>query len=74
MENREQFLNKWKERLQDENALNRIVAKRFINIFQNAQKINEFDSNLFYMMVEKYTVNKEEIIICLLDETELILN
>ena len=74
IEKREQFLNKWKEKLQDENALNRVVAKRFINIFQNARKINEFDADQFYMMVEKYTVNKAEIIISLLDKSEFILS
>jgi DNA invertase Pin-like site-specific DNA recombinase len=74
IEKREHFLNKWKEKLQDENVLNRVVAKRFISVFQNAEKIEKFDSDLFYMMVEKYTVNKEEIIVCLLDKTEFILN
>lgn len=49
VENREQFLNKWKEQLQDENALNRTVAKRFISIFQNAKRIKKFDSDLFYI-------------------------
>jgi len=74
VENREQFLNKWKEKLQDENALNRLVAKRFINLFENTQKINKFDSDIFYRMVEKYTVNKDEIVVCLLDKSDFILS
>lgn len=73
VEKREQFLNKWREMLHDENALNRVVAKRFISIFQNANKIIEFESDLFYMTVEKIIVTKTEIVVCLLEKTEFIL-
>jgi len=73
IEKREQFLDKWKENLQDENVLNRVIGKRFIEIFENAREIKEFDPNLFYIMVEKFTVKRTEIAVCILDKTEFIL-
>ncbi len=73
VEKREQFLNKWRKTLQDENVFNRVVAKRFISIFQTANKIEEFEADLFYMTVEKIIVTKTEIVVCLLEKTEFIL-
>ena len=72
VEKREQYINKWREMLQDENALNRVLAKRYINIFQNARKLEEFDADLYYMMIEKITVNKTEIVVSMLDKTKFI--
>lgn len=73
VENREQFLNRWKEMLQDESAFNRVLAERFISIFQNANNIIEFESDLYYKTVEKIIVTKTEIVVCMLEKTEFIL-
>lgn len=65
-------MNKWKKRLNNENALVRYRAKQFIKIIENAEQIIEFEKELFLELIEKITVLQgKEIIVILLDEIEI---
>ena len=68
IENKDYFMEKWKEHLKSDNVLVRYKAKQFIGILKNAKPIKEFDENLFFKIVEKMTVfDGEKIIVSLLD-------
>ena len=56
IENKDYFMEKWKEEVQSENALVRYKAKQFIKIIENAEPIKEFDMDLFFRRVEKMSV------------------
>ena len=72
VENKEYFLAKWKERLQSGNALERYKARRFIDIITDAERIDDFDIDLYCAFVEKTTVmGRRKMIVGLLDGTEV---
>ena len=72
VENREFFMKKWRERLVSENALVRYKAKQFIGIIAGAERVAEFDIDLYFAMVEKMMVyDGGRLIVSLLDGTEI---
>lgn len=72
IENKDYFMEKWKEHLNSDNVLVRYKSKQFIKIIENAKPIKEFDVNLFLKLIEKMTVFEgEKIIVSLLDGTEI---
>lgn len=72
IENKDYFMEKWKEHLKSDNVLVRYKAKQFIDILKNTKPIKEFDQDLFFRIVEKMTVfDGEKIIVSLLDGTEI---
>jgi DNA invertase Pin-like site-specific DNA recombinase len=72
IENKNYFMEKWKEHLKSDNLLQRYKAKQFMRIIENAEAIEEFDMDLFFRIIEKMTVFEgEKIIVTLLDGTEI---
>ncbi|MCM8710834.1 recombinase family protein [Clostridium sp. SYSU_GA19001] len=72
VENKDYFTEKWKEGLKSENVLVRYKAKQFMGILADAEKVEEFDVNMYFRLVEKMTVfDGEKIIVSLLDGTEI---
>ncbi len=72
IENKNYFMEKWKEHLKSDNLLQRYKAKQFMRIIENAEQIEEFDMDLFFRIIEKMTVFEgEKIIVTLLDGTEI---
>lgn len=72
IENRDYFMNKWQERLANDNVLQRYKARQFIRIIAEAEPITEFDVNLYFSLVEKMTIyDNGRIIVTLLDSTEV---
>lgn len=72
IENKDYFMDKWKEGLRNDNVLVRYKSKQFIKIIEKSEPIKEFDVNLFLKLIEKLTVFEgEKIIVSLLDETEV---
>lgn len=55
-----------------ENVLTRYKSKQFIKIIENAKPITEFDTDLFFRIIEKMTAFEgKKIIITLLDGTDI---
>lgn len=72
IENKDYFKEKWKKGLKSDNLLVRYKSKQFIEILEDAKPLEEFDMDLFFRIIEKITVFKEEkIIVTLLDSTEI---
>jgi site-specific DNA recombinase len=72
VENRERFIEKWKEQLKSDDVLIRVTAKRFIDIFKDSEINNEFHEYLYFKLVEKITVLDEGLLkVNLLDGTEI---
>jgi len=72
LENKDYFTQKWREKSSSENLLEKYKAKQFIEIITKAKPITQFNVNLFFPLVEKVTVFKEDkVIIALLDGTEI---
>lgn len=72
IENKDYFIEKWRENVNSENALVRYKAKQFIKIIQSAEQIREFDVDLLFIFVEKMTVfDGNKIIVSLLYGTEI---
>ena len=72
VENKEYFIQKWQGMLENGNALVLYKVKRFIDIVSSRQKIDEFDIDLYFAVVEKITVvGREQVIVSLLDGTEI---
>ena len=72
VENKDYFIGKWQGMLESDNALVRYKARQFIEIVLNRQKFDEFDVDLYFAMVEKMTVvNRKQVIVSLLDGTEI---
>ncbi|MGD9678820.1 MAG: hypothetical protein AB7V16_10820 [Vulcanibacillus sp.] len=46
-------MEKWKEHLKSDNSLQRYKAKQFMRIIENVEPIEEFDMDLFFMIIEK---------------------
>lgn len=72
IENKDYFMEKWKDALKSEDVLVRYKSKQFIKIIEKADPIKEFDVNLFLKLTEKLTVFEgEKIVVSLLDGTEI---
>lgn len=72
VENKEYFIEKWKKELKSENVLVRYRTKQFIEIIKDAEKVEDFDMDMYLRLVEKMTVFEgEKIIVSLLDGTEI---
>lgn len=72
IENKNYFIEKWKDGLKSENILVKYKAKQFIEILENAEPINEFDIDIYFKIIEKMIVLEEnKIIVTLLDGTNI---
>ena len=72
VENKENSIAKWQERLGSDNALVRYKAKQFIGIIADAEVIDEFDAELYFALVEKMTVfDGGGLVVSLLDGTDI---
>lgn len=70
LENREYFMSKWKEQINGEDILKRATAKRFVDIFKDAQPLQQFDTELYFRLVEKVEVFEDSrLSVGLLDES-----
>jgi site-specific DNA recombinase len=68
--NKEYFIEKWKA--EDGDCLRRYKAKEFIRIIENRGRIEKFDGDLFYMVIEKMSVfDGKRIVVGLLDGSEI---
>jgi len=72
VENKDFFLEKWKEMLQSENVLLKYKSKQFIGILVNAGRVEEFDIDIYFKIIEKTIVFEgNKVIVTLLDGTEI---
>ncbi|MBM7610133.1 hypothetical protein JOD29_003412 [Lysinibacillus composti] len=72
LQNNEYFIQKWEEKKNSENQLEKYKAKQFIEIITKAKPLENFDMNLFFKLVKKMTVYEEaKVIVTLLDGTEV---
>ena len=72
VENKDYFIGKWRGMLESDNTLVRYKAMQFIDIVSSRPKIDEFDIDLYFAVVEKITVvGREQVIVSLLDGTEI---
>jgi hypothetical protein len=72
VENKDYFIEKWKEGVKSEDALVRYKANQFIKIIENTEFLEGFDIDLYFKVVEKMIVIESNmIIITLLDGTEI---
>ncbi|MTI81242.1 MAG: recombinase family protein [Firmicutes bacterium] len=72
LENKDYFMEKWKDKLNSENLLERYKANHFIEIIRKATPITEFNLDLYFALVEKITVFEDgKAIFSLLDGTEI---
>lgn len=69
VENKENFLEKWK--VEDEDKLERHRAREFIGIIESGKRIEEFDIDLYFKMIEKMTIYEDRIIVAMLEGTEV---
>ncbi len=71
-ENKDYFLEKCQERLENDHWLQRYKARPFIGIIMEAKTIIEFDMTLYFALVEKITVyDGARSIVRLLDGTDV---
>ncbi len=72
VENKDGFIWKWRERLENENALVRYKVKQLIGIITEYKPIDEFDIDLYFALVEKLTVyDGGRLVVSLLDGTDI---
>jgi len=72
VENKEYFIEKWQERLVDDNLLKRYKARQLIGMITEAEMMTEFDIDLYFALVEKMRVyDGGRVVVSLLDGTEL---
>lgn len=70
VENKEHFIEKWKA--EDGDELKRYRAKEFIRIVEEGAEIEEFDTDLYFRMVEKIGVLEDgKVVVRFLDGTEV---
>lgn len=72
IENKDYFIEKWKEYLKSDDLLQRYKAMQFIRILNDAELIERFDIDLFFRIIEKMTVFEgKKVIVTLLDSTDV---
>lgn len=72
IENKNYFMEKWKQNLKNDNLLQRYKAQQFIEIFNNVEPQKEFDMDLYFKTIEKMTTFKyNKIMVTLLDGTDV---
>jgi site-specific DNA recombinase len=72
VENKDYFMDKWIGMKDSEDLLIRYRAREFMKIIENAEKIDEFDIDLYFKLIEKMKVfDKGKIVLYLLDGTEI---
>ena len=72
VENKDFFLDKWKELRKNDNPLQRYKAKQFSKIITETGHIKEFDIDLYFALTEKVVVHSGgRLVISLLDGTEV---
>jgi site-specific DNA recombinase len=72
IENKDYFMEKWKEGLQSENLLKRYKIGEFIKMIADAKLIKEFDIDIYFKVIEKMIIFEgNKIIVTLLDGTEV---
>ena len=72
IENRDYFIGKWQEGLKSDNVLVRYKAKQFIQVMKEAEPMKAFNTDLYFALVEKMTINDVGgLIVRLLDGTEV---
>ena len=70
--NKEAYWKKWRKDAKSEDDLKKVTAKRFIEIFENAESLKEFDGEIWSKLGENITINTDKgIIVRLLDGTEI---
>lgn len=72
IENKDYFMEKWKEGLKSENVLVRYKTQQFIKMIADAEELQEFDIDIYFKIIEKMIVFEgNKIIVTLLDDTEI---
>ncbi len=72
LENKDYFMEKWWQKQDSGDLLERYKAQQFMRIIKEAKPKQEFDMDLYFKLVEKLTVIEgDKIIITLLDGTEV---
>jgi DNA invertase Pin-like site-specific DNA recombinase len=72
VENKDYFLDKWKELRENDNPLQRYKAKQFSKIITKTDRISKFDIDLYFALTEKIEVFGEgRLVVSLLDGTEV---
>ena len=72
VENKAYFIEKWQESMENDNLLQRYIARQFIGIISDAEAMIEFDMDLYFALVEKMTVyDGGRLIVSLLDGTDI---
>lgn len=69
VENKEGFLEKWKD--EDGDELKKYKANDFIEIIKEGKEIKEFNIDLYFRMIEKMVVFEDKVILGFLDGTEI---
>ena len=65
-------MGKWRGMLESDNALVRYNARQFIEMIAEADRVDEFDVDLYFALTEKVVVhNNGRLIVSLLDGTEV---
>ena len=64
-------MGKWEEQIKSEDALKKVITKRFTGVFNKARLIKEFDCELYFKLVEKITVYDGKLVLSLLDGSEI---
>ena len=64
-------MEKWEKQINSEDILERVTAKRFINVFNETKPIENFDAGLYFKLVEKIMVYKDKVSVRLLDGSEV---
>jgi len=72
VQNKDYFIAKWHEKLERDNVLQRYKTKQFIEIISTAVTLSEFDTDLYFTLVDKITVyDGGRLIVSLLDGNEI---
>ena len=70
IENKEYFMEKWRDRLESENVLARYKAQQFTEMITEVERLDQFDIDLYFAITEKITVyDGRRLVVSLLDGT-----
>jgi site-specific DNA recombinase len=73
VENKGYLLDKWQELRESDNSLRRYKAKQFTKIITEAERINEFEIDLYFTLTEKVVVYDDgRLMVTLPDDTEVV--